>query len=89
MKAFDESANVSKARSTLDGYTGHYVVVCGYDESSDCFVVRDPAVPPLDANESASDASRKSFVAASALETARRAFGTDEDLLLVRRRRDR
>ena len=88
-KAFDESANVSKARSTLDGYTGHYVVVCGYDESSDCFVVRDPAVPPLDANESASDASRKSFVAASALETARRAFGTDEDLLLVRRRRDR
>jgi hypothetical protein len=61
------------------------VVVCGYDESSDCFVVRDPAVPPLDAN----DASRKSFVAASALETARRAFGTDEDLLLVRRRRDR
>ena len=91
-KAFDESANVSnvsKARSTLDGYTGHYVVVCGYDESSDCFVVRDPAVPPFDANESASDASRKSFVAASALETARRAFGTDEDLLLVRRRRDR
>ena len=89
-KAFDESANVSKARSTLDGYTGHYVVVCGYDESSDCFVVRDPAVPPLDANESASEfPSRKSFVAASALETARRAFGTDEDLLLVRRRRDR
>jgi hypothetical protein len=66
------------------------VVVCGYDESSDCFVVRDPAVPPLDANESASEfPSRKSFVAASALETARRAFGTDEDLLLVRRRRDR
>ena len=85
----DESANVS-VRSTLDGYTGHYVVVCGYDESSDCFVVRDPAVPPLDANESASEfPSRKSFVAASALETARRAFGTDEDLLLVRRRRDR
>lgn len=80
----DESAKHS-VRSTLDGYTGHYVVVCGYDESSDCFVVRDPAVPPLDAN----DASRKSFVAASALETARRAFGTDEDLLLVRRRRDR
>ena len=84
----DESAKVS-VRSTLDGYTGHYVVVCGYDESSDCFVVRDPAVPPFDANESASDANRKSFVAASALETARRAFGTDEDLLLVRRRRDR
>ena len=61
----DESANVS-VRSTLDGYTGHYVVVCGYDESSDCFVVRDPAVPPLDANKSASDANRKSFVAASA-----------------------
>lgn len=80
----DESAKHS-VRSTLDGYTGHYVVVCGYDESSDCFVVRDPAVPPLDAN----DASQKSFVAASALETARRAFGTDEDLLLVRRRRDR
>ena len=81
----DENSKHS-VRSTLDGYTGHYVVVCGYDESSDCFVVRDPAV---DANESASDASRKSFVAASALETARRAFGTDEDLLLVRRRRDR
>ena len=86
----DEGAKNHSVRSTLDGYTGHYVVVCGYDESSDCFVVRDPAVPPLDANESASEfPSRKSFVAASALETARRAFGTDEDLLLVRRRRDR
>jgi hypothetical protein len=64
------------APSSLDdtGYTGHYVVVCGYDASSDSFAVRDPA-----SRESSA------VVSAAALDRARKAFGTDEDLLLVRR----
>ena len=70
--------DASKERPPFDGYTGHYVVVCGYDAATDCFCVRDP-----------SGDDEGSVVPARSLETARRAFGTDEDLLLVRRRRER
>jgi hypothetical protein len=80
-----------KNRGTpFEGYTGHYVVVCGYDENTDCFCVRDPAVPPSKTylSRTASD-DPNCAVPAWALEKARRAFGTDEDLLLVRRRRGR
>ena len=70
--------DASKERRSFDGYTGHYVVVCGYDAATDCFCVRDP-----------SGDDEGSVVPARSLETARRAFGTDEDLLLVRRRRER
>ena len=54
------------------GYTGHYVLVCGYDGGRGDFVVRDPA------------SSRQTlYVPAAAFEEARKSFGTDEDLLLV------
>ena len=54
------------------GYTGHYVLVCGYDGGRGDFVVRDPA------------SSRHTlYVPAAAFEEARKSFGTDEDLLLV------
>ncbi|XP_059297415.1 guanylyl cyclase 1-like isoform X2 [Lycium ferocissimum] len=53
------------------GYTGHYVVICGYDADTDEFEIRDPA------------SSRKhEKVTSSCLEGARKSFGTDEDLLL-------
>ena len=101
----DCSARVAPdASRSCDGYTGHYVVVCGYDAVTDCFRVRDPAVavgrPPTDwtdgrfggggdDGDDGDDDGDGSVVPARALETARRAFGTDEDLLLVRRRRER
>ncbi|KXZ46980.1 hypothetical protein GPECTOR_39g474 [Gonium pectorale] len=55
------------------GYTGHYVLLVGFDGEAQEFVVRDPAamVPDL-------------RVSAAALDAARRSFGTDEDILVVR-----
>ena len=54
------------------GYTGHYVLVCGYDGSRGDFVVRDPA------------SSRQTlYVPAASFEEARKSFGTDEDVLLI------
>ncbi|KAL3521152.1 hypothetical protein ACH5RR_019301 [Cinchona calisaya] len=54
------------------GYTGHYVIICGYDAATDEFEIRDPA------------SSRKhERITSRRLEEARKAFGTDEDLLLI------
>ncbi|XP_009351227.2 guanylyl cyclase 1 isoform X1 [Pyrus x bretschneideri] len=54
------------------GYTGHYVVICGYDTTADEFEIRDPAC------------SRKNErISSTCLEEARKSFGTDEDLLLI------
>nr|PNR30340.1 hypothetical protein PHYPA_026656 [Physcomitrium patens] len=52
------------------GYTGHYVVICGYDMDSDEFEIQDPA-------------SGSGRISLDALDEARRAFGTDEDILLI------
>lgn len=58
-------------------YTGHYVVICGYDADADEFEIRDPA------------SSRKyGRVNSKCLEKARKSFGTDEDLLLIRVERE-
>ena len=56
----------------LLSYTGHYVVICGFDTSSQQYSVCDPA-----------GVSSPVRVPAECLETARRSFGTDEDILLV------
>ncbi|GAB4831857.1 Complement component 1 Q subcomponent-binding protein, mitochondrial [Ancistrocladus abbreviatus] len=54
------------------GYTGHYIIICGYDAVNDEFEIRDPA------------SSRKhERVPSRCLDEARRSFGTDEDLLLI------
>eukprot|EP00887_Chlorella_sp_A99_P003350 scaffold26.g3350.t1 len=53
-------------------FTGHYVVVCSYDPGADAFCLRDPAA-----------AAESTWVPSGRLEAARKAFGTDEDLLLV------
>ena len=54
------------------GYLGHYVVLCGFDPATSTFTLRDPAAGPKDAT-----------LSAPALDAARWAWGTDEDLLLV------
>jgi hypothetical protein len=59
------------ASASNSGYTGHYVVVCGYEDG--LYVVRDPA----------STAPESVRVPPEALESARKCFGTDEDILLI------
>ncbi|XP_024027792.1 uncharacterized protein LOC21389322 isoform X2 [Morus notabilis] len=53
-------------------YTGHYVIICGYDSLTDEFEIRDPA-----------SARKHVKVSSDCLEEARKSFGTDEDLLLI------
>ncbi|BDA40954.1 Protein GUCD1 [Coccomyxa sp. Obi] len=53
-------------------YTGHYIVICGYDCETDRFMIQDPA-----------STAEMDSVPTCSLEAARHAYGTDEDLLLV------
>ncbi|GMP23201.1 hypothetical protein CsSME_00000885 [Camellia sinensis var. sinensis] len=67
-----EDAWVSGFYSGSSGYTGHYVVICGYDALTDEFEIRDPA-----------SSGKHEKVTSKRLEEARKSFGTDEDLLLI------
>jgi len=60
-------ASTSSDPNASENYTGHYVVLCGYDPADDVFLCRDPACAVADL-----------VVPASAVETSRRSFGTDE-----------
>jgi hypothetical protein len=62
---------LSGSSSTV-GYTGHYIVVCGYDAAAEQYHIRDPAAQL-----------EQLCIPAARLEAARRSFGTDEDLLLI------
>jgi len=54
------------------GFLGHYVLICGYNSSTDSYLIKDPAT------------NRNSCVVrARILENARKAFGTDEDVLYL------
>lgn len=53
-------------------YTGHYVVLCGYNADTDAFLVQDPAAGCCHIS-----------VPSATFEYARKAWGTDEDLLVV------
>jgi hypothetical protein len=52
--------------SNGSGYTGHYIVLCGYDGARREFIVRDPAsaVATLRVSEVGLEEARKSFGAA-------------------------
>lgn len=62
-----------RGAASLSGgqYTGHYVLLCGYDAQADEFLLYDPAITE-----------QRLRVPAARLDAARRYFGTDEDLLL-------
>ncbi|XP_021732374.1 protein GUCD1 isoform X1 [Chenopodium quinoa] len=67
-----EDYHISELCGSNLGYTGHYVVICGYDADKDEFEIRDPA------------SSRKyQKISSKHLDEARKSFGTDEDLLLI------
>lgn len=53
-------------------YTGHYILICGYDADKDEFEIRDPA-----------SSRKRDRIPSKCLEEARKSFGTDEDLLLI------
>lgn len=63
----------SRAGDALRGYGGHYVLLCGYNAERRAFVLLDPAL-----------AIGLHFVSETTLDEARKAFGTDEDLILVK-----
>ncbi|KAL2548814.1 guanylyl cyclase 1 [Forsythia ovata] len=67
-----EDVYISDFYSGSPGYTGHYVIICGYDAVTNEFEIRDPA-------------SSRQFerVTSSCLEESRKSFGTDEDILLI------
>ncbi|WMV19784.1 hypothetical protein MTR67_013169 [Solanum verrucosum] len=93
-------------------YTGHYIVICGYDTDADEFEIRDPASSRSLACEVGSlptaylglelgaknkaleiwdgviDRWKYGRVTSKCLEKARKSFGTDEDLLLIRVERE-
>ena len=54
------------------GFVGHYVIVCGYNRRTRCVLITDPAC-----------GEGRTPVPIAEYEAARKAFGTDEDLLLV------
>ncbi|KAK3413634.1 hypothetical protein EUGRSUZ_I02190 [Eucalyptus grandis] len=54
------------------GYTGHYIVICGYEADEDEFEMRDPA-----------SSRKQDKVTSRCLGEARKSFGTDEDILLI------
>ena len=51
---------------------GHYVVVCGYNADTDSFILQDPAAGCCNIT-----------VTSATFDSARKAWGTDEDLLIV------
>ena len=59
-----------------EGYTGHYILLCGYNSDRGDFIVQDPA-----------SIRQTLHIPGGLLEDARKCFGTDEDLLIVPRRR--
>lgn len=67
-----EDVPVPGVFSNNPGYTGHYVLICGYDAGADMFEIRDPA-----------SSKKHKRISLKSLEEARKAFGTDEDLLLI------
>lgn len=67
-----EELCLSDCCGVSSGYTGHYVVICGYDMDTNEFEIRDPA------------SSRESErISLWCLDEARKSFGTDEDILLI------
>lgn len=71
-QSWPENLSFSDLIASNSGYTGHYVVISGYDTDADEFEIRDPA-----------SSSTHQRVSSKCLEEARKCFGTDEDLLLI------
>lgn len=70
--AWLEDVHVPGVFSNNSDYTGHYVLICGFDAEADMFEIRDPA-----------SSKKHKRISSKSLEEARKAFGTDEDILLV------
>ncbi|XP_055535335.1 protein GUCD1 isoform X2 [Wyeomyia smithii] len=53
-------------------YMGHYIILCGYDQRIRKFIYRNPAFK-----------NKVCFMSFEAIESARKASGTDEDIVLI------
>ena len=54
------------------GYLGHYILIHQYDKKTDLFHYKDPNVSQTTCS-----------ISGSKLEMARKAFGTDEDIIII------
>ncbi|CAA3022354.1 Hypothetical predicted protein [Olea europaea subsp. europaea] len=66
-----EDVYVSDFYNGSPDYTGHYVIICGYDAVTNEFEIRDPKF-----------CRKFERVTSSCLQESRKSFGTDEDILL-------
>ena len=67
----DESRRAS--RFHLEAHRGHYIVAYAFDAARDRFLYADPCV-----------SAERSWIEGKALERARKAHGTDEDVLVMK-----
>lgn len=58
--------------SNSDSFTGHFILLCGYDSTADVVCIQDPAGKP------------DSRLPMWQLDRARKTYGTDEDLIFIR-----
>jgi hypothetical protein len=65
-------------KKEVSNYTGHFIVIIGYDNNNKTIFYRDPAI----AN---GDNSRLSYSTEDDVEKARKSFGTDQDILFIYR----
>ncbi|KAJ4883404.1 guanylyl cyclase 1 [Raphanus sativus] len=71
-KSWLEEVFAAGLHNSNSSYTGHYIVICGYDAVKNEFEIRDPASSKVHER-----------ISSRCLENARKSFGTDEDLLLI------
>ncbi|KAM0953385.1 putative guanylate cyclase [Dioscorea sansibarensis] len=71
-QSWHEEMSASGDLSENTSYTGHYIVICGYNSQTNEFEIRDPA-----------SARKYERVSLECLDEARKSFGTDEDIILV------
>ncbi|KAI3748776.1 hypothetical protein L6452_12104 [Arctium lappa] len=71
-KPWKEDVRIPQFYNGTAAYTGHYVVICGYDAVTDEYEIRDPA-----------SSRERERISSKCLEEARKSYGTDEDILLV------
>ncbi|XP_024986546.1 protein GUCD1-like [Cynara cardunculus var. scolymus] len=71
-KPWKEDVRIPQFYNGTAAYTGHYVVICGYDAVTDEYEIRDPA-----------SSRKRERISSKCLEEARKSYGTDEDILLV------
>jgi len=82
------SSNSIEIEDSLE-FVGHFILVHGYDSTTNCYFIKDPAVLNYAGGSSSSSRAsarasvQQQMISVDQLEVARLAHGTDEDLLFI------